>query len=149
MNIQALPVHLKEMILHCIEDETWLLNPSYSRHVRCIMCRVCICAENIYTIDIRINQTRSLPYIMDTVEHILTNVLDMLSTCTKLKLHRTLREAAFICNKSRAVLNYFRFFYYLNETEMKQLINAHERLHDVLMNNKQHRHLCKKFTMDT
>ena len=91
----------------------------------------------------------SVQYIMNTVKHILTKVLDMLSTCTTFHLNRTIGKAVNICNESCKVLNYFCFFCYLNETEMKQLIIAHEQLHDALTIRNQQEQLWQKFTMDT
>ena len=50
MNIESLPVHLKDIILHFILDETWVLNGLYSRPVRHIMHRVHVCTEKMYMI---------------------------------------------------------------------------------------------------
>ena len=159
MNIETLPVHLREIILHYILDETWILNRSYSRPMRRIMRRVCVYTEKMYTIlhpqctytsmNTVIKKMYSVQYIMNTVEHILSKVLDMLSTCTTFHLNRTIGKAVNICNESCKVLNYFCFFCYLNETEMKQLIIAHEQLHDALTIRNQQEQLWQKFLMDT
>ena len=155
--IDTLSDDLKHIVLGFLLDVTWKLNRSYSRPIRCMIHRIRVFNEKLYIIlnakcmyttdtETQLVYMRKVPYIMNTVERMLTRLLKMLVICSKLQLNKTLCKAVFICNQSRIVCVYLHHQMNLNEMEMKRVTSLHEQLHDTLVSMNQQRYLCEKFT---